>query len=80
MALFLKIFILVPYIIKYYDLALSILHTYLNNCEDAYWISFVVSDFSDKDIDITLEKEKLSIVGRKEPVEGEVSYLNRGIT
>jgi len=47
--------------------------------EDAYRISVAVSGFSDKDLDITLEKEELSIVGKKEPVEGEVSYLHRGI-
>ena len=47
--------------------------------KDAYRISVAVAGFSDKDLDITLEKEELSIVGNKEPAEGEISYLHRGI-
>ena len=49
------------------------------NVEDAYRISVAVAGFGDKDLDITLEKEELSIVGNKVTAEGEVSYLHRGI-
>jgi molecular chaperone IbpA len=47
--------------------------------EDAYQISVAVAGFGEQELDITLEKEELSIVGKKEPGEDNVSYLHRGI-
>jgi molecular chaperone IbpA len=47
--------------------------------EDAYRITFAVAGFGEHELNITLEKEELSIVGKKEPVEDKVSYLHRGI-
>jgi molecular chaperone IbpA len=47
--------------------------------EDAYRITVAVAGFGEQELDITLEKEELSIVGKKEPVEDKVSYLHRGI-
>jgi molecular chaperone IbpA len=47
--------------------------------EDAYRITVAVAGFGEQELNITLEKEELSIVGKKEPVEDKVSYLHRGI-
>ena len=47
--------------------------------ENAYRITVAVAGFGEQELDITLEKEELSIVGKKEPGEDNVSYLHRGI-
>jgi molecular chaperone IbpA len=47
--------------------------------EDAYRITVAVAGFGKQELNITLEKEELSIVGKKELVEDKVSYLHRGI-
>jgi molecular chaperone IbpA len=47
--------------------------------EDAYRIIVAVAGFGEQELDIKLEKEELSIVGKKEPIEDKISYLHRGI-
>ena len=47
--------------------------------EDAYRITVAVAGFGEQELNITLEKEELSIVGKKEPDEDKISYLHRGI-
>ncbi len=47
--------------------------------KDSYTITVAVAGFGEQELDITLEKEELSIDGKKEPVENKISYLHRGI-
>ena len=47
--------------------------------ENSYRITVAVAGFGEQELDITLEKEELSIVGKKEHVEENVSYLHHGI-
>jgi molecular chaperone IbpA len=47
--------------------------------EDVYRIIVAVAGFGEDELDITLEKEELTITGKKEPVDDKVSYLHRGI-
>jgi molecular chaperone IbpA len=47
--------------------------------EDAYRITVAVAGFGKHELNIKLEKEELSIIGKKEPVEDKISYLHRGI-
>jgi molecular chaperone IbpA len=47
--------------------------------EDSYRISVAVAGFEEQELDIILEKDELSIVGKKETGEAKVSYLHRGI-
>ena len=49
------------------------------NSKDAYRISIAVAGFDKKDLDITLEEDKLSVAGKKEDGAVDVSYLHRGI-
>ena len=49
------------------------------HAENSYWITVAVAGFGKQELDITLEKEGLSIVGKKTPSEDKVSYLHRGI-
>jgi molecular chaperone IbpA len=47
--------------------------------ENTYRITVAVAGFGQQELDITIEKEELSIVGKKEPVEDKISYLHHGI-
>ena len=47
--------------------------------EDTYRIIVAVAGFDKKDLDITLEEDTLSIIGKKEDEAEDVSYLHRGI-
>ena len=49
------------------------------NSKDAYRITIAVAGFDKKDLDITLEEDKLSVAGKKDDRAGDVSYLHRGI-
>ena len=47
--------------------------------ENTYRIIVAVAGFDKKDLDITLEEDTLSIIGKKEDEAEDVSYLHRGI-
>ena len=47
--------------------------------EHTYRIIVAVAGFDKKDIEITLEEDTLSIIGKKEDEAEDVSYLHRGI-
>ena len=47
--------------------------------ENTYRIIVAVAGFDKKDLDITLEEDTLSIIGKKEDEAEDISYLHRGI-
>ena len=47
--------------------------------EDTYRIIIAVAGFDRKDLDIMLEEDTLSIIGKKDDEAEDVSYLHRGI-
>ena len=47
--------------------------------EDDYRVTVAVAGFSEDDLDVTLEKETLTISGRKADEAEEAAYLHRGI-
>jgi len=49
------------------------------NDKDAYRVTVAVAGFDKDDLDITLEDDKLNIMGKKEDEDGNLRYLHRGI-
>lgn len=47
--------------------------------EDSYRISIAVAGFDRSELDLTLDNEELTIIGKKEVGTDSVSYLHRGI-
>ena len=47
--------------------------------ENAYRITMAVAGFAEEDLDVTVKENQLTIAGRSERKEDEVSYLHRGI-
>jgi len=47
--------------------------------EDAYRITLAVAGFAESELNIEAKEGQLVISGKKAPVDGEVSYLHRGI-